>query len=194
MTERDNEILKTLKNFYVLDRDQLIQMFFKQHKQPITCCNRVMNRLVLQGLVKVDRTARPYNYFHHETKMKLDSQKIPHYKSIAQVYLDLCEITVPTVFEVEPKLGKKGTVEVDVYAVWNGAPMYIEKQRTRYTLKVMNEKINRYRDYADSKTWRNYTESFPYILMLSDTMYDIDNQDLAIYQAKDVKHFIQKYF
>ncbi|KRD90821.1 hypothetical protein ASE51_09570 [Bacillus sp. Root147] len=66
MNKRDQEILENLKKFYVLDRDQIIQLHFQEQKQTITTCNRIMNRLTSKGLVKVERITRPYNYFHNE--------------------------------------------------------------------------------------------------------------------------------
>ncbi|MGF9946094.1 replication-relaxation family protein [Priestia megaterium] len=194
MNHRDQEILENLKKFYVLDRDQLIQLHFQEQKQPITTCNRIMNRLASKGLVKVDRTTRPYNYFHNETNMKLNSTKIPHFKAITQTYLDLTHFTKPSIFEVEMKLGAKGTIEPDLYVVWNGAPMFIELQRNRFTIKVMQAKIDRYQAYYDSREWKKFTEQFPFILILSDTRYNIDTGSLGVYQAKDIQDFIKGYF
>jgi len=194
MNHRDQEILENLKKFYVLDRDQLIQLHFQEQKQPITTCNRIMNRLTNKGIVKVERTTRPYNYFHNETNMKLNSTKIPHFKAITQTYLDLSQFTRPSIFEVEMKLGAKGTIEPDIYVVWNGAPMFIELQRNRYTLKVMQAKIDRYQAYYDSKEWKRFTEQFPFILILSETRYNIDTGSLGVYQAKDIQDFIKSYF
>jgi hypothetical protein len=194
MNHRDQEILENLKKFYVLDRDQLIQLHFQEQKQPITTCNRIMNRLTNKGIVKVERTTRPYNYFHNETNMKLNSTKIPHFKAITQTYLDLSQFTRPSIFEVEMKLGAKGTIEPDIYVVWNGAPMFIELQRNRYTLKVMQAKIDRYQAYYDSKEWKRFTEQFPFILILSETRYNIDTGNLGVYQAKDIQDFIKSYF
>jgi len=194
MNKRDEEILENLQKFYVLDRDQLIQLHFQEQKQPITTCNRIMNRLTTKGLVKVERTTRPYNYFHNETNMKLNSTKIPHFKAITQTYLDLSHFTKPSIFEVEMKLGAKGTIEPDIYVVWNGAPMFIELQRNRYTLKVMQAKIDRYQAYYDSKEWKRFTEQFPFILILSETRYNIDTGSLGVYQAKDIQDFIKSYF
>ncbi|MEH6965358.1 replication-relaxation family protein [Priestia megaterium] len=194
MNKRDQAILENLQKFYVLDRDQLIQLHLQEQKQAITTCNRIMNRLTSKGLVKVDRTTRPYNYFHNETNMKLDSTKIPHFKAITNTYLDLSKFTKPSTFDVEIKLGAKGTIEPDMYVVWNGAPMFIELQRNRYTLKVMQAKIDRYQAYYDSKEWKSFTEQFPFILILSDTRYNIDTGNLGVYQAKDIEDFIKNYF
>ncbi|MFB8424051.1 replication-relaxation family protein [Priestia megaterium] len=194
MNHRNQEILENLEKFYVLDRDQLIQLHFQEQKQSITTCNRIVNRLTSKGLVKVDRTTRPYNYFHNETNMKLNSTKIPHFKAITQTYLDLYQFTKPSIFEVEMKLGAKGTIEPDIYVVWNSAPMFIELQKNRYTLKVMQAKIDRYQAYYDSKEWKMFTEQFPFILILSETRYNIDTGNLGVYQAKDIQDFIKSYF
>ena len=130
----------------------------------------------------------------NETNMKLNSTKIPHFKAITQTYFDLSQFTKPSIFEVEMKLGAKGTIEPDIYVVWNGAPMFIELQRNRYTLKVMQAKIDRYQAYYDSKEWKRFTEQFPFILILSETRYNIDTGNLGVYQAKDIQDFIKSYF
>ncbi|KRD90822.1 hypothetical protein ASE51_09575 [Bacillus sp. Root147] len=130
----------------------------------------------------------------NETNMKLNSTKIPHFKAITQTYLDLSQFPKPSIFEVEMKLGAKGRIEPDIYVVWNGAPMFIELQRNRYTLKVMQAKIDRYQAYYDSKEWKRFTEQFPFILILSETRYNIDTGNLGVYQAKDIQDFIKSYF
>ena len=53
----------------------------------------------------------------------------------------MCEVEKPKVFEVEPKVGEKGTVEPDVFAIWRKAPFYIEVQRNIYSAKVFKAKL-----------------------------------------------------
>lgn len=194
MRNRDKAILDSLIKFRVLDRDQLIAIHFADQKQPITTCNRIMNRLALQGLVKVDRTARPYNYFHAESTMKTNSVKLHHFKAIADTYINMRKYVEPTVFEVEVKpTDTKGGIEPDAYAVWNGAPLFIEVQRTTYTKKVMSQKMQRYQDFYDSHDWKTLSDKFPLIMLLSEVSYQLDVKPLKVFQAKDVDHFVEKY-
>lgn len=194
MTERDKAILSDLKRFRVLDRNQLIALHFHDQKQPITTCNRVMNRLVLKGLAKCDKAARPYNYFHGESNMKLTSMKVPHFKSIADFYIELCQDAKPSVFEVEIKVSDKGGIEPDAFTIWHGTPFFIEIQRSLYTQKVMQAKINRYESYYLSQDWKALTNKFPLIWLLSDTVYTkIEAQNVRVFQSKDVQEFKIKY-
>jgi predicted transcriptional regulator len=190
MTKRDTDILKNLLKFRVLTRDHLISMHFMDQKQPITTCNRVMQRLVLKGLVKVNKSTRPYQYMHVETKMKPNSSKVPHFLSIADTYIDMCTWVKPERFEVEPKVGVKGTVEADAVAVWNSGLMFIEIQRSRYTQKVMQEKINRYETYYASKEWKKKFRQFPLVIVLTESPYKVETANIKLFQAKDIDDFV----
>lgn len=197
MRERDKAILDSLKKFRVLNRDQIIAMHFKDTKQAITNCNRVMNRLHLQGNVRVDKGSRPFNYFHGESNMKFNSMKAPHFKMIADMYITMCKYSKPQEFEVEPKIDIKGSVEPDAYAVWNGCPFYIEVQRSLYSKKVMQTKVNRYLDYFLSGLWKNpnlLSNTFPIVIILTETEYKIDTVDgVRFLQAKDIDDLVKKH-
>lgn len=176
----------------MLDRDQIISIHFSDTKQQVTNCNRVLQRLTLKRLIKADRSYRPYRYFLADRKIMLESQKSNHYSSIADVYIDMLQVDKPNVFEVEPKVGEKGTVEPDVFAVWKGTPFFIEVQRTVYTKKVMDAKIKRYEAFFDSEAWKEFTDKFPAILVITDHKYSIQSK-LRIIQAKTFSEFTKKY-
>jgi hypothetical protein len=190
MTQRDKEILDSLLKFRVLTRDQLIHIHFMNQKQQITTCNRVMQRLVLKGLVKVNKTVRPYQYMHVETKMKPNSSKVPHFLAIADTYIEMKSWVQPNIFEVEPKVGVKGTVEADILAQWNGSLVFVEIQRSRYTQKVMQEKINRYETYYASKEWKKKFTHFPLIIILTENPYKVTTVNVKLFQAKSIDDFV----
>jgi Replication-relaxation len=190
MTKRDTDILRTLLKFRVLSRDHLIEMHFKDQKQPITTCNRVMNRLVLKGLVKVNKSTRPYQYMHVETKMKANSSKVPHFLAIADTYIEMCSWVKPTRFEVEPKVGVKGTVEADILTSWNKKLSFVEIQRSRYTQKVMQEKVNRYEAYYNSKEWKKKFKEFPLVIIVTDKPYKVETAKIKLFQVTDIDDFV----
>jgi hypothetical protein len=192
VNQRDKAILSDLGRFRMLDRDQIIAIHFSDTKQQITNCNRVLNRLALKGLIKADRSLRPYRYFLSDYKIKMDGQKSNHYMSVADCYIDMLRVDAPTIFEVEPKLGDKGTVEPDVFTVWRNTPFFIEVQRTVYTKKVMAAKMKRYEEYYETKDWKEFTDKWPVILIISDHKYSIDSY-LTVKQSKSFSEFTRKY-
>lgn len=67
--KRDKEILIALSLNNGLSRDEIIRLFFSNHKQPITGCNTVMKRLFRDGHIRVDKKTTPYKYYSkHEFK------------------------------------------------------------------------------------------------------------------------------
>ncbi|MED4840422.1 replication-relaxation family protein [Weizmannia sp. CD-2023] len=194
MNQRDKAIVEGLKKFRILDRDQLIKMYFSDVKQKTVTCNRVMKRLNTYGLVSVNRNVRPYAYFPSESTMKPDSTKIPHFKAIADFYIQICEYKAPTVFEVEPKVGDKGTIEPDIFMVWNGAPFFVEIQRDFYTKKRMNAKYKRYLEYYKGGQWKEYTKYFPFIWIVTEIKYrELNWEPLKVYQSKNVSEFVRNH-
>ena len=61
--KRDREILIALSINNGLNRDEIIKLFFADHKSPIASCNTVLKRLHRDGHVRVDKNAHPYKYF-----------------------------------------------------------------------------------------------------------------------------------
>lgn len=194
MNNRDKEIIETVRKFRILDRDQIIAMFFQKQKQKVTTANRILNRLVTKGLLRASTAKRPYDYMELGTKMKSDSSKIPHFKAIADFYISISKIMKPTVFEVEPKVAGKGAIEADIYMEWNNTAFFVEIQRSRYTTKVMQKKIDLYKNYLASGDWKERTSKFPLIWIQSEGEYNnIDSGGLGILQAPTVKDCIEKY-
>lgn len=129
MYERDKRILNDLKRFRCMTRDDLAELHFKNLKRPVKCCNDVLKRLHRDGLVNVNKHTSPFTYFDVESKLKKNSQKVEHFLSIVQTYKDLRRWGTIQEFDVEPKIGCKGTVEPDIYMIWRGVPFFVEVQR-----------------------------------------------------------------
>lgn len=191
MNQRDTEILDNLKKFRVLDRDQIIKLHFLKNKDSVQSCNKVMKRLVRDGHISVDHSARPYNYFPVPSIRK-DSTKIPHYKEIADFYLHLSAYKKPSVFEVEYKTGTKGSIEPDIFMKWYGTSFFVEIQRNIYTKKVMDAKLNRYLEYYTNDDWKENLKHFPHIWIITPHTYTVNVKSLKVYQTKNVCEFYEK--
>ncbi|WP_338782445.1 replication-relaxation family protein [Metabacillus sp. FJAT-52054] len=193
MNKRDVEILESLRKFRVLDRDQLISMHFQGNADSIQSCNKVMKRLSRDKRVEVDPGARPYNYFPDGSAMKKNSTKIPHFKAIGDFYIDISTVLRPKVFEVEYKTGSKGSVEPDIYMIWNKIPFFVEIQRNIYSKKVMERKLERYKDYYSSGLWKERMKFFPYLWIITEHVYLLNFEPLKVYQTKTVNEMINTY-
>lgn len=76
-------------------------------------------------------------------------------------------------FFTEPKYGRKsdGCCETDIYAYFRKTPFFIEVQKTVYSVKQMQEKLERYVLLYESGI---IDKPFPHVLILSDQRYAID--------------------
>lgn len=194
MRERDTRILKDLARFRCLSRDDIIALHFSGLTKKITRVNEVMRRLADRDLVKVDRTASPYLYFPGDMNINLASQKIDHYRGIFKVYRDLRQNGLLERFDVEPKLGPKGTVEPDIFCIWKRAPFFIEVQMSHfYDGRYMTKKLARYDTYKYSRAWerldwqRGEKKYFPNIWIISDRRYE----GAGVLQTKNVKELLE---
>jgi hypothetical protein len=52
LSRRDKDIIAFINQFRAVDRDSLVELFFKQLKSPINACNSVMVRLYRLGLIE----------------------------------------------------------------------------------------------------------------------------------------------
>ncbi|MFC0235476.1 hypothetical protein [Fictibacillus phosphorivorans] len=197
MVNRDKLILDDLKKFRILNRDQIIAMHFNHLKQKVVVCNNVMKRLRRDGYVTACTESQPYNYFLNPSPIKKDSKKIPHFNAISEFYIEVCKYEKPRLFNVEPKLAEKSTIEPDCFMIVFNSPIFVEIQRSIYSAKVMQQKINRYKAYFESDEWMNLEwqgekKFFPYIWIITDYKYKLDNvSPLQIFQTKDVNEFME---
>ncbi|MCC2441843.1 replication-relaxation family protein [Bacillus paranthracis] len=199
MNKRDKLIVDDINKFRVLSRDQIIDLYFSHLKNPISTCNLVLKRLQDRGYIKACKDFRPYLYVSADSKIKENSQKSLHFLKIVDVYIQLKKYDrkVSHVL-IEPKIGTKGTVEPDLFCIFRNTPFFIEVQRSVYSEKVMNEKIDRYESLYDSREWKKFEwqqegkEIFPIIILITDTHYLI-NSELRVLQFPDIHAFMKRH-
>ncbi|WP_242300248.1 replication-relaxation family protein [Bacillus cereus group sp. BfR-BA-01448] len=197
MKSRDKAILSNLKRFRCMSRDDIIDLHFHGLKNAVTCCNTVMKRLRRDGHVAANITQQPFIYFPQPSTLRKTSQKIPHFLGIVDVYKQLIHYEKPKLFKVEPKYGKE-FMEPDAFTIWRRSPFFIEVQKSVYSKKIMQDKINRYELYFHSQEWHNESwqpkdsKFFPSILIITDKKYDITSSNLRIFQANSIHDFMDK--
>ncbi|PEF02084.1 hypothetical protein CON21_03815 [Bacillus thuringiensis] len=196
MMSRDKIILNDLKRFRCMSRDDIIDLHFQGLKNAVTCCNTVMKRLRRDGHVDANISQQPYMYFPQPSTLRKTSQKIPHFLGIVDVYKQLIHYEKPKLFKVEPKYGKD-YMEPDAFTIWRRSPFFIEVQKSVYSKKVMQDKINRYELYFHSQEWHNElwqpkgSKFFPSILIITDKRYEISSSNLRIFQASSISNFME---
>ncbi|MEU2589681.1 hypothetical protein ACI2JA_19745 [Alkalihalobacillus sp. NPDC078783] len=194
MKARDKAILSDLKRFRVMTREDIEELHFQGLKHPTANCNAVLLRLKRDGQIRAITDRRMYCYVHSDVQLRPDSTKIPHFLAIVSFYRELCEIEKPTLFEVEPKLGSKGTVEVDCQVIWRKSPFFVEIQRNLYSGKVFTAKMSRYEQYFHSKEWKQLTWQpknnpvFPHVWIITENKYTLSKRlPFRVIQSKDSK-------
>lgn len=198
MKKRDLAIIDDLNRFRCMTRDDIIELHFKGLKQPVTCCNAVLKRLRRDGHIEVSKERHPYIYFPSPAGIKKDSTKIPHFLKIVEFYRQTNMYHSPRTFIVEPKYGK-GYMEPDAFMIWKGSPFFLEIQRSVYSEKVMNEKVQRYESYFISNEWEqepwqpNNKKVFPAVIMITDTRYKLESQYIKFYQVPNISQLMNTF-
>lgn len=188
LTERDKAIIKDLNRFRVMDRDSIAELHFSNVKTPERAANNVLLRLLRDGEIQRSKSFVPYVYFGSEVNMKQNSAKIGHFLAILNTYKEMRKLGKLTTFLVEPKYGSKGVVEPDIFTNFRDTNFFIEVQRTLYSEKQMNEKINRYVEFYQSGVM---AKPFPHVLILSDQRYAIDMElPFKVFQAQSFGQFL----
>jgi hypothetical protein len=189
LSSRDKAIIRDLNRFRVMDRDSIAELHFAGLKNPRLAANNVLLRLLRDGQIQRSTAFVPYCYFGPETQMKKNSAKIGHFLAILEVYKEMRKLGKLETFLVEPKYGSKGVAEPDIFAMYRNTPFFIEVQRTVYSEKQMNEKLQRYVDFYNTGIM---AKPFPRVLILSDQRYAIDGQyPFKVFQAESFTQFNQ---
>lgn len=197
LSKRDKAIIHDLNRFRVMDRDSIAELHFSQLRNPKNAANNVLLRLLREGHIQRSTAFVPYCYFSTETKMKKNSAKIGHFLAILNVYKDILKHGKLDTFLVEPKYGKKGMAEPDIFCIFRKTPFFIEVQKTIYSEKQMAAKMNRYTDLYNSgillnELWQNERKTFPRLLILSDQRYRLEgNYPFPVIQSPSFSHFMQ---
>lgn len=189
LTARDKEILKDLRRFRCMDRDSIAELHFAGLKNPVHSANNVLLRLLRDGHVTRSNIYTPYVYFPSDSPIKKASQKVNHFIAILDVYKELRKLGDLGTFLVEPKYGKKGVAEPDVYCQYRRTGFFVEVQRTVYSDKQIRDKLDRYVDLYNSGIMAT---PFPHVLILGDHRYTIDGDyPMRIFQASTFTEFVQ---
>lgn len=190
LTNRDKALIKDLNKFRVMDRDSIAELHFSNLKNPKYAANNVLLRLLRDGHVQRSIAFVPYVYFGPDVEIKKNSQKIGHFLAIVNVYKELKKLGNMGTILVEPKYGKKGDcAEPDIFCQYRQTNFFVEVQRTVYSEKQMNEKLDRYIDLFNSGIM---AAPFPHILILSDQRYAIDNNyPFKVFQSDSFTNFVK---
>lgn len=87
---------------------------------------------------------------------------------------------------VEPRY-KKGLAEPDVFTKIRNMPLFIEVQRNHYSKKVISDKIKRYEALYYSNEIQG---KFPFIVLISDTRYQVNSDILTVFQVTSIHEFM----
>lgn len=188
LTKRDQTIIKDLNKFRVMDRDSIAELHFSNLKNPQYAANNVLLRLMRDGHIQRSTAFSPYVYFGPEVQIKKNSQKIGHFLAILETYKEIRRHGHIETFLVEPKYGSKGNAEPDAYLNFRNTGFFIEVQKSIYSEKQMQDKLDR---YVDFHTAGIMADPFPHVLILSEQRYGIDGDyPFKVFQAESFTQFI----
>ncbi|MFB8427155.1 hypothetical protein ACFC4S_35025 [Priestia megaterium] len=201
LSQRDKDIIAFVNKFRAVDRDSLVDLFFKQLKSPVNACNSIMVRLYRLGLIERTQQYSPTVYLPVDAKIKKNSQKILHFLSILDVYKQMCTYSTPKQVIVEDKpTRRKGGIEPDLFCIFKGSPFWIEIQRNQYSEQKMQEKINLYEDFffsdeGKSLHWHPEDRSpiFPSVILITPVCYAVSSDHIRIIQVASIHELMEKY-
>lgn len=201
LSRRDKDIIGFINQFRAVDRDSLVELFFKQLKSPINACNSVMVRLYRLGLIERTQQYSPTVYLPVDAKIKKNSQKILHFLSILDVYKQMCTYSVPKHVIVEDKpTGKKGGIEPDFFCVFKGSPFWIEIQRNQYSEQKIQAKITLYEEFFFSDEWKalhwqpeDRAAIYPSVILITPIRYAVSSEHIRIIQVTSINELMEKY-
>jgi hypothetical protein len=174
-----------------MDRDSIAELYFSGLKKPNKAANNVLLRLLRDGQIQRSNSFTPFVYFGPDVNIKQNSMKITHFLAILNVYKELKQLGSLGTFLVEPKFGRKGdNAEPDIFCQYRNTNFFVEVQRTVYSEKQMNEKLERYISLFNSGIMAH---PFPHVLILSDQRYAIDystHYPFKIFQAESFISFV----
>ncbi|UMZ35989.1 hypothetical protein [Priestia megaterium] len=201
LSQRDKDIIGFINQFRAVDRDSLVELFFKQLKSPINACNSVMVRLYRLGMIERTQQYSPTVYLPVDAKIKKNSQKILHFLSILDIYKQMCTYSTPKNVIVEDKpTGRKGGIEPDLFCIFKGSPFWIEIQRNQYSEKKMQAKIHLYEEFFFSDEWKTLqwqpedrAAIFPSVMLITPVRYAVSSEHIRIIQVTSIDELMEKY-
>ncbi|RFB19579.1 hypothetical protein DZB87_28600 [Bacillus sp. ALD] len=201
LSQRDKDIITFINQFRAVDRNSLVELFFKQLKSPVNACNSVMVRLYRLGVIERTQQYSPTVYLPVDAKIKKNSQKILHFLSILDVYKQMCMYSTPKQVIVEDKpTGRKGGIEPDLFCIFKGSPFWIEIQRNQYSEQKMQAKINLYEEFFFSDEWQtshwqpeDRPALFPSVILITPVRYAVSSDYIRIIQVANIHELMEKY-
>jgi hypothetical protein len=201
LSQRDKDIIGFINQFRAVDRDSLVELFFKQLKSPVNACNSVMVRLYRLGVIERTQQYSPTVYLPIDAKIKKNSQKILHFLSILDVYKQMCSYSMPKSVIVEDKpTGRKGGIEPDLFCIFKGSPFWVEIQRTQYSEQKMQEKVHLYEEFFFSDEWKvlqwqpeERSPIFPSVILITPVRYAVSSDHIRIIQVANIHELMEKY-
>ncbi|UYP07242.1 hypothetical protein [Priestia megaterium] len=201
LSQRDKDIIGFINQFRAVDRDSIVELFFKQLKSPINACNSVMVRLYRLGLIERTQQYSPIVYLPVDANIKKNSQKILHFLSILDIYKQMCTYSAPKQVIVEDKpTGRKGGIEPDLFCIFKGSPFWIEIQRNQYSEQKMQEKIHLYEEFFFSDEWNDLhwqpegrPPIFPSVILITPVRYAVSSEHIRIIQVASIHELMEKY-
>jgi hypothetical protein len=201
LSQRDKDIIAFINQFRAVDRDSLVDLFFKQLKSPVNACNSVMVRLYRLGLIERTQQYSPTVYLPVDAKIKKNSQKLLHFLSILDIYKQMCTYSTPKNIIVEDKpTGRKGGIEPDFFCIFKGSPFWIEIQRNQYSAQKMQTKVNLYEEFFFSDQWKSLhwqpedrPALFPSVILITPVRYAVSSDHIRIIQVASIHELMEKY-
>ncbi|WDL89820.1 hypothetical protein IUJ58_26075 (plasmid) [Priestia aryabhattai] len=201
LSQRDKDIIAFINQFRAVDRDSLVELFFKQLKLPVNACNSMMIRLYRLGMIERTQQYSPTVYLPVDAKIKKNSQKILHFLSILDVYKQMCTYSVPKQVIVEDKpTGRKGGIEPDLFCIFRGSPFWIEIQRNQYSDQKIQAKITLYEEFFFSDEWKaldwqpeDRAAIFPSVMLITPIRYAVSSEHIRIIQVASIHELMEKY-
>ena len=201
LSQRDKDIIGFINQFRAVDRDSLVELFFKQLKSPVNACNSVMIRLYRLGLIERTQQYSPTVYLPVDAKIKKNSQKILHFLSILDVYKQMSTYGMPKQVIVEDKpTGRKGGIEPDLFCIFKGSPFWIEIQRNQYSEQKMQDKIHLYEEFFFSDEWKalqwqpeDRAAIFPSVILITPIQYAASSDYFRLIQVASIHELMEKY-
>jgi hypothetical protein len=195
MRSRDKQIIADLEEFRVLSRDDIADLYFSDLKFPEKMANHVLKRLWREGYITANTNRSPYVYFLNPAPIKKDSSKINHYLEINRFFRAIKKIEEPSFYKVEANFGKE-YAQCDLFLIWQGFALFIEIQRSFYSPKQMQDKLDRYQAYFDSgewkqEPWQEVTPGFPSVNIISKERYNIERRPFGVNQFQTAEEFIE---
>ncbi|MEC1780089.1 hypothetical protein [Schinkia azotoformans] len=194
LSQRDKNIINDIRKFRVMDTNSIAELHFNNCKNPSSSACNVLLRLMRLGHIKRLRGYSPYLYMLNESKMKQDSNKIPHFLELLNVYKEIRSIEEPRIFQVESRYEQ---VRPDIFSIFLKTPFFIEVQRSTYSYDEMEKKLKRYEELFQSgliagENWQPKDRVvFPHLLIILDSRYNFKNDySFKIFQASSVTEFI----